>query len=396
MRKIDFELLMHQEKQAAIWFLWIFYLIYLVYDILYYYILPETPWGFGAEIRPGLNLIIYIVMLGLLPVSVYLIRKRKPERIKYIYFITFTVLNILNDIWIYWGINASYSTGNIIEMVIVLFSPIFVNKRFFYLVSIGTIFKFIVVGIAILDPLVALPILIVIVFSIIAFILLHRFYNYVEAIKLSYDKQLEGIVKGIITTLELKDPYTRGHSERVAGYSLILAKATNRFMDEELNYYYYACLLHDIGKINIPDAILTKPSRLTDDEMEIIKTHPIVGAEAVKDVEGIADYNSVIRNHHERWDGKGYPDQLVGENTPLLARITAVADAFDAMTSTRSYRSALPLDEAYKRVLAGKGTQFDPDLVDVFTKVYPKIVAFYNENNCNVKEFERGENNENP
>ncbi|HLT55103.1 MAG TPA: HD domain-containing phosphohydrolase, partial [Bacillota bacterium] len=104
---------------------------------------------------------------------------------------------------------------------------------------------------------------------------------------------------------------------------------------------------------------------------EIIKTHPVVGAKAIQDVEGIIDNIDVIYHHHERWDGKGYPDGLAGENIPYLARITAIADAFDAMTSSRSYRPALPYEEAYKRIVEGKGTQFDPQLVELFMRVYP-------------------------
>src|SRR5690606_2043343 len=103
------------------------------------------------------------------------------------------------------------------------------------------------------------------------FIILLRFISYVKTLKSSYDKQLEGIVKGVIATLELKDPYTRGHSERVAAYALSLATKTGKFGKDELKYFYYACLLHDIGKIHIPDAILTKPGRLTDEEYDIVK-----------------------------------------------------------------------------------------------------------------------------
>ncbi|MFD1851469.1 HD-GYP domain-containing protein [Oceanobacillus bengalensis] len=374
-QRAKIETLLHEETRTTIWFLWIFYTIYLVYDITYYYILPETPWGSGT--RPGLNLFIYIIMLGLLPISISLMKRQYPWPIKYIYFIIFLSLNILNDLWMYWGMETTYSSGNVIEIVIVLFSPIFVNKRFFCFVSLGTIFKYAIVGIALLEPLVAFPIVIVVVLSLVAYILLNRFYGYVDAIKNSYDKQLEGIVKGIIAALELKDPYTRGHSDRVAGYAMILAKEAGNYKEFELNTFYYACLLHDIGKIHIPDAILIKPDRLTDEEMDIIKSHPVVGAEAVKEVEGIAEHIDVISHHHERWDGKGYPSQLKGKETPFLARVTAIADSFDAMTSTRSYRAALPLDEAFKRIIDGKGTQFDPELVDAFTKVYPEWVNFY-------------------
>jgi HD-GYP domain-containing protein (c-di-GMP phosphodiesterase class II) len=187
---------------------------------------------------------------------------------------------------------------------------------------------------------------------------------------------MEGIVKGIVATLELKDPYTRGHSERVAHFSLEIAKRLNRFSEEEIKSYYYACLLHDVGKVSIPDHILTKPSSLTDNEFEIIKTHPVVGVNAIKHIEGLQDSVSVILHHHERWDGRGYPDKLAGEEIPLMARITAVADAFDAMTTKRSYRDALSLEEAYDRIVQGKGTQFDPLIVEVFQEAFPSLAQY--------------------
>lgn len=212
-----------------------------------------------------------------------------------------------------------------------------------------------------------------------SFFLLVRFLGYVRAISNSYDNQLEGIVKGVIATLELKDPYTRGHSERVAMYALILAQQIGELSKEEQKSFYHACLLHDIGKVHIPDSILMKPGKLSFEEFEIIKSHPEVGAEAVKDVDGIKASLCVIRSHHERWDGKGYPDQLKGEQIPLLARVTAIADAFDAMTSSRSYRAALPVDEAYNRIIIGAGSQFDPVLVEEFKKVYPTWINFHEE-----------------
>ncbi|WP_226038519.1 HD-GYP domain-containing protein [Aquibacillus saliphilus] len=369
--------LLNEEQRTVKWFLWLFYSIYFIYDLFYYYILPMFFINSEVGIQSGgLGYGIYVIVFGLLPISYYLIKQNKPELIKYLYFVTLTCMNILNDILLYWGSDASYGTGNIIEIVIVLFSPIFVNPRFFYLVSLGTILKYVIVGVVIQDPAAMLPLLIVVVLAMIAYILLHRFLGYVTAVKGSYDRQLEGIVKGIIATLELKDPYTRGHSERVAFYAISLAKATENFKNSELNSFYYACLLHDIGKVNIPDSILTKPGKLTAEEYDVIKTHPAVGAKAVQEVEGIEDHIDVIRHHHERWDGNGYPDKLKGEDTPLLTRITAISDAFDAMTSSRSYRPALPLEEAYNRIIEGKGTQFDPELVETFKLVYPSWVDY--------------------
>nr|WP_078551749.1 HD-GYP domain-containing protein [Bacillus alkalicellulosilyticus] len=360
------------EKQTAIWFILLFYFVFIFYDIFFYYILSSKGLPSG-----GLGFSPHIIMLLLLPITYYLLKREKPEIIKYMYFITFSVLTIVNDLLIYWESDQNFISGNAVELIIVLFSPIFVNKRFFMVVSLGTVIRYSLVGVILQDTTVLFPLLLIFVISIMGYILLNRFFSYILALRNSYNKELEGIVKGIIATLELKDPYTKGHSERVADYALILAKATGSIKKEEYNSFYSVCLLHDIGKIHIPDYLLTKPSRLTEDEYEVIKTHPVVGAKAVEQVQGIAEYIDVIQYHHERWDGKGYPEQLKENQIPFLARIVAIADAFDAMTSSRSYRAALPLEEAYKRICAGAGTQFDPQLVHLFKKAYPEWKKYH-------------------
>lgn len=369
--------LLLEEKRSAILFLWLFYIIFFMYDIFYYNLFPAFPWlaaDTGNAIWYDFMYVKYTIIIALIPVSIYLIKMNKVELVKYILFYGYISVNLVSDILYYKDSLISYSSGNLVEVVIILFSPIFVNKCFTYTVSIGLIIKYVLVGLFLKDLVVAFPIIIIIVLSFIAFLLLYRFLDYIKALKNSYDQQMEGMVKGIVATLELKDPYTRGHSERVAAYAMSLARETRKFKSAELIQFYYACLLHDIGKVSIPDSILTKSGRLTDEEYDIIKTHPVVGAKAIKDVGGIADNTGVIYHHHERWDGKGYPDGLAGEDIPLLARITAVADAFDAMTSSRSYRPALPAEEAYRRILAGKGNQFDPQLIDIFKEVYPDWV----------------------
>lgn len=375
--------LLQEEKRSTIIFLLLFYIVYFAYDIMYYNYFPLLPWSsFGTvdnQIWHVLNLLKYIYFIILIPIFIYNIKKEKPEKIKYVLIASYVILNILIEFLYYVDTPNTYNSGNLVELVIILFSPIFVNKRFTLFVVTGVIFKHAFMGIILKDILVIFPIMIYIVVSFIAFILLHRFLKYINAIKISHDEQMQGIVKGFISTLELKDPYTRGHSERVALYAVNLAKATGKFTEDELRNFYYACLLHDIGKVNIPDAILTKPGRLTDEEYEIIKTHPVVGAEALRGVQGIDENIDVILYHHERWDGKGYPEGLVGKQTPFLARITAIADAFDAMTSSRSYRAALPFEEAYNRIMAGKGSQFDPHLVDIFDKVFPEWVKIAKE-----------------
>ncbi|MDS9471863.1 HD-GYP domain-containing protein [Sporosarcina pasteurii] len=366
--------LLQEEKRATILFMWLFYIVFFLYEIVYYNLFPLVPWL--ADTEPDavwyiLSFIKHFIITCLIPVTIYFFKKGNPEKVKYIIVITFLVTNLVTDIYYYFGSTDSYTSGNLVEIVLILFSPIFINKRFFHLVTWGLILKYILVGLFIQDPVILFPVILNIVLAILAYILLQRILIYVKALKNSYDEQLEGIVKGVIATLELKDPYTRGHSERVAEYAMSLAKATGKVKESELNHFYYACLLHDIGKVNIPDTILTKSGKLVDEEYEIVKMHPVVGAKAIEDVEGIADNIAVVYHHHERWDGKGYPDGLAGEEIPLVARITAIADAFDAMTSTRSYRPALPFEEAYKRIIDGSGSQFDPALVETFKQVYP-------------------------
>jgi putative nucleotidyltransferase with HDIG domain len=370
--------LRNEEHRTNIWFITLFYLILTTYDAFYYFIRPKFLIKGEVGFPNGFNYWIYVIMFGLIPLAFYLTKNKKEYQIKYYYTVSYLILIFIYDLITYFGKDIPYNSGNIAELFLVLFAPIFVNTRFFWVVVLGTISKYVMVSVLLSSPEMLLALTIVLILGLISFILLNRFRGYVSAVKSSYKQQLEGIVKGVIATLELKDPYTRGHSERVAGYAQILAKETGLFTKDQLEGFYYACLLHDIGKIHIPDQILAKPSKLTSDEYEVIKSHPVVGADAVKDVEGIAENIDVIRSHHERWDGNGYPDRLKETEIPILARVVAIADAFDAMTSSRSYRSAMPLEEAYKNIIEGKGTQFDPTLVDEFKKVFPEWTKFHN------------------
>ncbi|WP_243387166.1 HD-GYP domain-containing protein [Bacillus kexueae] len=370
--------LIHEERRSVVLFLWLFYIISVSYDILFFNILPQyVIEGPTDSMREGLGYWFYVILFALLPISLYLMRVGKPNAIKYMYFVSYIFISIIHEVLIYMDSALKYQSGNAVEVFLVLFSPIFVNRRYFFVVCLGMILKYTSVGIILQNVEVLIPIALLCVLSLIAFILLNRFKGYVNAVSHAYDQQLERMVKGVIATLELKDPYTRGHSERVAQYAQILAKATNQYSRDELKTFNYACLLHDIGKVNIPDRILMKPSRLTNEEFDVIKSHPVVGAHVIKDVEGLSGVIDVIRYHHERWDGKGYPEQLKGEEIPFLARITSVADAFDAMTSSRSYRKALPLEEAYRRIVEGRGSQFDPQVVDLFEKEFPKWKKVY-------------------
>ncbi|WP_462408726.1 HD-GYP domain-containing protein [Neobacillus sp. Marseille-QA0830] len=368
----------HEEQRTVKWFLIFFYIIMVSYDVFYYYIAPgvittQREVGFPSKIW-FLN---YAVLILLIPVIHFLNKTNRVFLIKYVFIISYFLTVFMVDILSYIGNDVPYTSGNMVEVFLILVLPLFLDRKYFWVVSIGEIIKYSLTGIILNTSYVIMPLILMAVLSVMSFFLLVRFQGYVQAIGDSYDKQLEGIVKGIIATLELKDPYTKGHSERVAYYALLLAKHSSDLSKAEQKSFYHACLLHDIGKVHIPDSILMKPGKLTNDEYEIIKSHPAVGAKAVQGVEGINGSISVIRSHHERWDGKGYPDQLKGEDIPLLARITAIADAFDAMTSSRSYRAAMQVDEAYKRIVSGTGTQFDPSLVEKFKEVYPAWVEFH-------------------
>ena len=375
----------HEEKRTVKLFLIISYLIFIGYDLFYYFIYPYFIVHKAIGPQNKLYFVTYFVLGTLIPIIHYLNKIDKQYWSKYVFILGYVSVSLVVDILIYSGRGESFFSGNIVEVFLILSTPLFINMNYFRTVTLSIALKYTIIGIVLNTTNVIVAMVMVLILSIVSFFLLVRFKGYVKAISSSYDNQLQGIVKGVIATLELKDPYTRGHSERVANYALLLAKETEKFTKEEQKSFYYACLLHDIGKVHIPDSILTKPGKLTKDEFEIIKIHPVVGAEAVKDVEGIKDCISVIRSHHERWDGKGYPDQLNGEEIPIVSRIAAIADAFDAMTSSRSYRAALPTEEAYKRIVEGKGSQFDPILVDKFKEVFPAWVDYHNNYPWNIK-----------
>jgi putative nucleotidyltransferase with HDIG domain len=192
----------------------------------------------------------------------------------------------------------------------------------------------------------------------------------VKIIEESAEVTIEQVVKSFVVSVEAKDVYTFGHSDRVSKYAVALAKTLPEFQDKKkLHNLHLMGLLHDIGKINIPESILGKASELTKEEYELIKTHTVVGARMIEKVEGLEELKSGVLYHHERWDGKGYPTQIKELEIPLESRILAIADAFDAMTSTRAYRNAISDKEAFKRIVEGKGTQFDPDLVEKLENV---------------------------
>jgi HD-GYP domain-containing protein (c-di-GMP phosphodiesterase class II) len=176
---------------------------------------------------------------------------------------------------------------------------------------------------------------------------------------------LFGLIYCLTTTIDAKDPYTCGHSERVARMAVRLARQMNMPADA-VSDIYLAGLLHDIGKIGIKDSVLQKSGKLTYEEMRHVQEHPVIGDRIISSVKRLSHLRPGVRNHHERYDGQGYPDRLAGENIPLVARILAVADSCDAMMSPRPYRRALPTRQIDAIMVAGAGTQWDPKIVEHF------------------------------
>ncbi|MBE6015526.1 MAG: HD-GYP domain-containing protein [Lachnospiraceae bacterium] len=165
--------------------------------------------------------------------------------------------------------------------------------------------------------------------------------------------------QALASSIDAKDEYTHGHSDRVAEYSMIIAKKSGMTM-EECNNIYFSALLHDVGKIGVPDEIINKKGRLTDEEYAAIKLHPTIGARILDNISEMPYLSLGAKYHHERYDGKGYPEGLSGEDIPTVARIIAVADSYDAMTSNRSYRAPLTQAEVRDEIMKGVGKQFDP------------------------------------
>ena len=192
-------------------------------------------------------------------------------------------------------------------------------------------------------------------------------------------KEIEGLSLHVVHTLadaiDAKDAYTKGHSGRVAEYSKEIAKRAGYTVERQEEIYMMG-LLHDVGKIGVPDAVINKPGKLTDEEFERIKTHPGRGAKILKNIEEMPKLAVGARWHHERFDGRGYPDKLSGDDIPEEARIIAVADAYDAMTSNRSYRDIIPQEVVKSELEKGSGTQFDPQFAAIMLEIINEDVEY--------------------
>ncbi len=181
-------------------------------------------------------------------------------------------------------------------------------------------------------------------------------------------------VRALSNAVEARDAYTGKHAERVTAYGIALARATGLDTDRRPGIEF-GFLLHDVGKVAVPDAVLFKRSSLSDDEFSLIARHPVIGSEILRDVEFLGEGKLVVRHHHERWDGRGYPDRLAGEDIPLPARIFAVADALDALTSDRPYRRGAGFEVAREEIRANSGTHFDPGVVAAYETIADETFA---------------------
>lgn len=210
--------------------------------------------------------------------------------------------------------------------------------------------------------------LIIVVFCLISVLRINKYQQKENESKERLDRMNTNIVRALAYTIDAKDRYTSGHSQRVADYALAISKRMGK-SEEEQKIIYYAGLLHDVGKIRVSEEVINKPGKLTEDEFNQIKVHPISGYHILKDIHEDARIAYAAKYHHERYDGKGYPYGLEGENIPEIARIIGVADAYDAMASNRSYRTALPQDVVRSEIEKGRGGQFDAEIADIMLEM---------------------------
>ncbi|HEY6762540.1 MAG TPA: HD-GYP domain-containing protein [Baekduia sp.] len=175
-------------------------------------------------------------------------------------------------------------------------------------------------------------------------------------------------VRALCNAVEARDAYTGKHAERVAAYGMEIAKVLDAPFSEDPEVEF-GFLLHDVGKVAVPDSILWKPEPLTPEERSLMERHPLVGWEILREIDFLGEAKLVVRHHHERWDGQGYPDGLAGEMIPLSARVFAVADVLDALTTVRPYRAPSEMIEARAMIEESSGTQFDPTVVDAFLEI---------------------------
>lgn len=182
------------------------------------------------------------------------------------------------------------------------------------------------------------------------------------------------LVRALCNAVEARDAYTSKHAERVAAYALRIAEASgSRLANDPMIEFGF--LLHDVGKVAVPDAILFKPGPLTPEERKVMESHTVIGAQILKEIDFLGEAKDVVRSHHERWDGAGYPDGLAGKAIPHAARVFSVADVLDALTTRRPYREPLSMSLARAMIIEGSSTQFDPAVVDAFATIDESVLS---------------------
>ena len=290
-----------------------------------------------------------------------------------------TFLAVILTFWIrYWNHRSRSDCLLFFGLLITMLSVIFEAISVYYKVSVSGVF----VGIAIL---ILLFINVIYTIHIIRDIIKHQQQEELDKRKKNIEEMSLQLMQMLSTTIEAKDEYTKGHSHRVAEYSVLIARELG-WNEKELSNLKNAAHLHDIGKIAIPDTILNKPSKLSEEEFSIIKEHTIIGANILKNISLIDHVQEIVRNHHERYDGNGYPDGLKGKEIPLHARIVTVADSYDAMSSQRIYRNQLPPEKIIQELENNKGTQFDPEITDIFLKLLREDRIHVKEDHLSITE----------
>lgn len=265
-----------------------------------------------------------------------------------------------------------------ISIIVIIFLAVFYRKFGFYTSILILALRIIKLTSGIIHlHASSFPAIFVTLVALISVILIYCRNEKIQRIQERHRKELieftDSIIDAFSVCIDGKDSYTNGHSLRVAKYTKMLAikLGSNK---EEAQKFYNIALLHDIGKIGIPDEILNKPGKLTDEEYETMKSHTYRGYEILKKVKTQKDIADGAQYHHERFDGKGYPARLGGEKIPYVARVISVADAFDAMSSTRPYRKKLPMSFIVEEIKKCSGTQFDPRVASAFLELYKEGV----------------------
>ncbi|RXI97919.1 HD-GYP domain-containing protein [Anaerobacillus alkaliphilus] len=315
-----------------------------------------------------------IMLLGYLPFTL-IYRKFSPMIQRYLLFINMCVV-IVALTWF------TPFANQIAVIFLPLFATLFKNRNVFYGTSVASILiHFSLNSMAgYYDQRFLFEIVTELSYIICYIVVLGVFVNMiVDSSKQAY--MFDKTVKTLILAIETKDMYTRGHSIRVSDYAMIIgSNMKKKGYKVDLDLLRISSLIHDIGKVYIPNDILTKNGKLTLEEYKTIQKHSEFGANLAKELEYPNEIVSDILYHHERYDGKGYPRGISQDDIPLHSRIIALADTFDAITTTRSYRNAFTLEEAKDIIIEAMNTQFDPILHEVFLEIYPSLVTYYHQN----------------